>query len=75
MEFRVVLNDTFEDLVDNGRSVLLDVALQRLDLLFSVLVDRGLRVLGLRLVLFIGNHITKERLESPKRQLQGCPDH
>jgi hypothetical protein len=42
MELRVVLDDTFEDLVDDGRSILLDVALQGLDLLLSILVDRGL---------------------------------
>ena len=51
MQLRVVLDDTLEDLVDDGRAVLLDVGLESLYLLFGILVDRSLGVLGLGLVL------------------------
>lgn len=51
MQLGVVLDHTLEDLVDNGRTVLLDVSLERLHLLLGVLVDCSLRVFGLGLVL------------------------
>ena len=47
MKLRIVLDDTFEDLVDDGRPILLDVGFQRLDLLLGIFVDRSLRVLRL----------------------------
>jgi hypothetical protein len=51
MQLGVVLDHTLEDLVDDRRTVLLDVSLERLDLLLGVLVDCSLGVFGLGLVL------------------------
>jgi hypothetical protein len=51
MQLGIVLDDSLENLVDDGRAVLFDVGLERLYLLFGVFVDRSLGVFGRRLVL------------------------
>lgn len=52
MQLRIILDDSLQDLVDDGRTVLLDVGLEGFHLLLGVLVDGRLGVFGLRFVLF-----------------------
>jgi hypothetical protein len=51
VQLGVVLNNTFQDLVHHGRTVLLNVRFEGRQLLFCVLVDGSLRIVGLGFVL------------------------